>query len=79
MSTVPSHFTQKPHILNSTIAGTWYPGSAKKLDALIKGCLDAIPFSNAEPQTNVLILPHAGYAYSAQTAAYGIKRIQNNA
>ncbi|NLF22488.1 MAG: AmmeMemoRadiSam system protein B [Lentisphaerae bacterium] len=63
-------------ILASTLAGAWYPGRKDDLVALIHGCLAAVPPVPAgEPPPNVLVLPHAGYAYSAATAAYGIARI----
>lgn len=60
--------------LESTIAGSWYPGSASALDALLDKCFSSVHEKNgAIPAPNVLVLPHAGYAYSAQTAAYGLK------
>lgn len=76
MKTEMPHDTRHIRSLESTLAGAWYPGSAKALDTLITRCLDNVPEPSAGAGTNVLILPHAGYDYSAQTAAYGIKRIQ---
>ena len=62
-------------ILDSTLAGSWYPATAKALDAVIKKSLAAVPDSPNREVPRILVLPHAGYDYSAQTAAYGIKRI----
>ena len=55
-------------VLSSTIAGTWYPGDPAKLTALIDSFLAPVP-APATP-CNVLVVPHAGYAYSGATAAY---------
>jgi len=59
-------------VLRSSLAGSWYsnnPGELKKQ-------FDAF-FEKAQPETieNViaLILPHAGYRWSGQTAAFGLK------
>lgn len=56
-----------------TVAGSFYPGNRKELNLLIDEYL-----SNAEPQEikgsiKALIVPHAGYKYSGQIAAYGFK------
>jgi MEMO1 family protein len=58
-------------VLESRLAGTWYDANPAKLDAEITGYLAA---ANQPPLDNVigLILPHAGYRYSGQTAAYGV-------
>ena len=61
--------------LDSTLAGSWYPATAKLLDASIKKALAGVPDSPNREVPRILVLPHAGYDYSAQTAAYGIKRI----
>lgn len=63
-----------PRVLGSTIAGSWYPATAEALDAFIRNCLANTP-EPKDPPPNILILPHAGYAYSGQTAAYGIRQI----
>lgn len=65
----------KTRILDSTIAGSWYPGTARELKAEIQACLAKVPLGSDRRIPNILVLPHAGYAYSAQTAAYGIQRI----
>jgi len=59
-------------ILHSSLAGSWYSNDPETL----KKQFDAF-FENAKPETieNViaLILPHAGYQWSGQTAAFGLK------
>ncbi len=59
-------------VLHSSLAGGWYPADAAELREQIEGFFQKAP---VEPIDNViaLILPHAGYQYSGQTAATGIK------
>ncbi|MHC4534608.1 MAG: AmmeMemoRadiSam system protein B [Planctomycetota bacterium] len=62
-------------VLRSSLAGTWYSADPESLNKQ----LDSF-FQKAGPKTieNVvaLILPHAGYRWSGQTAAYGLKTIK---
>lgn len=60
----------KKEVLRSTLAGRWYPASAGILSKQIEGFFEK---ADVKPMDNViaLILPHAGYSYSGQTAAFG--------
>jgi AmmeMemoRadiSam system protein B/AmmeMemoRadiSam system protein A len=59
-------------VLRSTLAGSWYTANAETLGKQIGGLFEK---AEVEPINNVIafILPHAGYQYSGQTAAYGLK------
>ncbi len=59
-------------VLRSALAGRWYPANAETLSKQIDGLFQT---AQAEPISNViaLILPHAGYRFSGQTAASGLK------
>jgi MEMO1 family protein len=59
-------------VLRSTLSGNWYPADAGTLSKQIEGFFEKV---DVEPANNViaLILPHAGYQYSGQTAAFGLK------
>ncbi|NIA12482.1 MAG: AmmeMemoRadiSam system protein B [Nitrospiraceae bacterium] len=61
-------------VLTSALAGRWYTDDAAELSEELDGYLDSV---DAEPLANVhaLILPHAGYRYSGQVAAYGVKQL----
>lgn len=61
-------------VLKSSFAGSWYSADANELRKDIAGYLAQ---AQAEPKQDVvaLVLPHAGYAYSGPTAAYGIKAL----
>jgi AmmeMemoRadiSam system protein B/AmmeMemoRadiSam system protein A len=62
------------NVINSPLAGTWYPADA---DALKKQIDDLFERASVTPMDNViaLILPHAGYQYSGPTAAMALKSI----
>jgi AmmeMemoRadiSam system protein B/AmmeMemoRadiSam system protein A len=59
-------------VLRSQLAGSWYPAEAEELSKQIEGFFQK---AEVEPIKNVmaLILPHAGYRYSGQTAACALK------
>jgi AmmeMemoRadiSam system protein B/AmmeMemoRadiSam system protein A len=59
-------------VLRSTLTGSWYPADAKTLNEQIEGFFEK---AEVEPINNViaLILPHAGYQFSGQTAAFALK------
>ena len=59
----------------SPIAGSWYPGNAVKLRAMIEGFLGSAPALSFEGRLQGLIVPHAGYVYSGQTAACAFKAL----
>ncbi len=60
------------NVLRSTLAGTWYSADAEALAEQIEGFFQK---AQVKPIDNViaLILPHAGYQYSGQTAVCGLK------
>jgi MEMO1 family protein len=63
---------------NAKFAGSWYPDDRDELIELLQ-----IFFSNVSVSSLIkskikgIIVPHAGYIYSGQTAAYGFKAISN--
>ena len=61
-------------ILVSHLSGTWYPGQPEQLNKVLDGYFNNVKEKEID-NVIALILPHAGYAYSGQTAAYGIKEI----
>ncbi len=59
-------------VLRSSLAGTWYSADAEALAEQIEGFFQE---AQVEPINDViaLILPHAGYQFSGQTAVCGLK------
>lgn len=62
----------------SAIAGAWYPGSEVALSRTIARYLEnAAPPERTDPPLG-LIVPHAGYRYSGQVAAYAYRQIASH-
>ena len=62
--------------LESTISGSWYPGTESGIRALCgkwEASHGATPPSEAP---NVLLLPHAGWAYSGETAWEAVRTVR---
>jgi AmmeMemoRadiSam system protein B len=64
-------------VRRSIIAGQWYPGSSRELRRTIEGYLADVKPTTLNGELMGLISPHAGYAYSGQTAAYAYSQLQN--
>jgi AmmeMemoRadiSam system protein B/AmmeMemoRadiSam system protein A len=64
----------KMDVLKSSLAGTWYKADPNALRADLAGFFQK---AAVEPKEDIvaLILPHAGYQYSGQTAACGVKSL----
>lgn len=60
----------------SVIAGSWYPGSAPSLSREVEGFLAHVDGPQVKGELLALISPHAGYAYSGQTAAYAYQQLR---
>jgi len=64
-------------VFTSTLAGRWYEADAGRLTAEIDGYLANVE-TRVPGSVQALILPHAGYRYSGQVAAYGVKQVAGN-
>lgn len=63
-------------VRESVIAGQWYPGNPRQLENLIQRYLQDVEPVALDGDIVGLISPHAGYAYSGQTAAYAYNQIR---
>lgn len=59
----------------AAVAGRFYPGSAAALQTSLQRYLDAAQPPNLPGQVVALIVPHAGYEFSAAVAAYAYKAV----
>jgi len=58
------------------VAGSWYPGDGRELRRLLGELLDKVEAWDGEaPQA--VIVPHAGYVYSGEVAAWGFTALQD--
>ena len=62
--------------LESTIAGTWYPETDKGIRAICEKWEAATVADSVDEVPNVLILPHAGWAYSGETAWSAVRTVR---
>jgi len=59
------------------VTGTFYPNESQLLKEMIEGFLHQATTPKLKVQPKALIVPHAGYIYSGQVAAYGFKILEN--
>ena len=62
--------------LDSTIAGSWYPGTADGIRAMSERWERASAADAPRVAPNVLVLPHAGWAYSGETAWRAVRLVK---
>lgn len=63
-------------IRKSAIAGSWYPGHPSILKHDVEEYFANVPDLDLEGEIVALFVPHAGYMYSGQVAAYAYKLIR---
>ncbi len=68
-------YDSKNRVLRSSLAGMWYSGIPDELESEIKSYFDAAPKAELD-DIIALLLPHAGYAYSGQTAASAVAQVR---
>jgi AmmeMemoRadiSam system protein B len=66
-------------VRRSVVAGSWYPGTAKELSKTIDEYLSGVDQRAVRGELIGLVSPHAGYAYSGQTAAYAYGQLAGRA
>ena len=62
--------------LGSTIAGAWYPGTEREIRALAERWEASHGCAAGGEAPNVLLLPHAGWAYSGETAWTAVRTVR---
>jgi MEMO1 family protein len=64
-------------VRESALAGSWYPADAAALADYVDGLLDGAgaPQTQSQP-VRALVLPHAGYAFSGETAAAALALVR---
>jgi len=58
-------------------AGQFYPQEKEKLSSMVEGFLEKAENKKIGGHVFALIVPHAGYGFSGQIAAYGYKLVAN--
>ena len=66
-------------IRKASVAGTFYSANADELEKLIEALINQVPEKWVESETiRALIVPHAGYVYSGQVAAYAYAQLKQS-
>jgi AmmeMemoRadiSam system protein B/AmmeMemoRadiSam system protein A len=68
--------SKEKSVRQPVVAGQFYPGDKEELTKMISQFLDQVELPKIDGQARALVVPHAGYVYSGQVAAYGFKAIQ---
>jgi AmmeMemoRadiSam system protein B len=63
--------TRKP-----AVAGMFYPAGKRALKKSIRSYLQGVPDQEFQGELKALIVPHAGYVYSGQVAAYAFAQLK---
>lgn len=58
-------------------AGSFYPLEKEKLSGLVNEFLNKVPKQTLDGKLIAVMVPHAGYIFSGQVAAYSYKQFQN--
>lgn len=62
-------------VRESAVAGKFYPGNARELGTTVDAFLGKASGATANGAITAMIVPHAGYTFSGQVAAYGYKTL----
>jgi MEMO1 family protein len=62
-------------VRSPAVAGMFYPEDALELKEMINGFLVKVPANKVKGKIHGIIVPHAGYQYSGQVAAYAYKAL----
>ncbi len=69
------HGAQKAR--KASAAGSFYPADIKELAQVIDNSLNQATLKPIQGEVQALILPHAGYEFSGEVAAFGFKQLIN--
>ena len=75
---LPPAFAQDKGVREPILAGSWYPGSPEKLRAMVSGYLAKADPPAVTGEIMGVIVPHAGYVYSGQVAAFAYQILRGS-
>lgn len=74
----PSAFGQDKGVREPILSGSWYPGSPEKLRTMVSDYLIKAESPPVRGEIVATVVPHAGYIYSGQVAAYAYQLIRGS-
>ncbi|MFH1890393.1 MAG: AmmeMemoRadiSam system protein B [Candidatus Kuenenbacteria bacterium] len=69
---------QNQIIRQPAVAGQFYPENPNELNQIIDNFLKNVELPEIQGKPKILIVPHAGYVFSGQTASYGFKALETH-
>ena len=63
---------------NAAVAGAFYPADKEEINKMLNEFFKNIPKIKLEKEPKALIVPHAGYIYSGQVAAYAYSLLKKS-
>jgi AmmeMemoRadiSam system protein B len=75
----PPAFGQDKGVREPILAGPWYPGSPEKLRTMVSDYLAKADPPPVRGEIMGIIVPHAGYDYSGQVAAFAYQLLRGSA
>ena len=63
---------------HAVVAGAFYSASKEEIESMLDKFLKNVPNIRLEKELKALIVPHAGYIYSGQVAAYAYSLLKNS-
>ena len=64
------------HVRQPAVSGRFYPARAKELERKVRGFLGQVQPVELNGELIALIVPHAGFVFSGQVAAYSYKHLE---
>lgn len=75
---LPQTHGRDQEVREPILAGAWYPGNPEKLRAVVSDFLAKADPPGVQGEIMGMVVPHAGYVYSGQVAAFAYRLIQGS-
>lgn len=72
---ISENMDENKNIRHSAVSGSFYPASQIALASQLSGFFNKVELKYFGEKVNALIVPHAGFVYSGETAMYGYKQL----
>jgi AmmeMemoRadiSam system protein B/AmmeMemoRadiSam system protein A len=74
----PKAEAHSSEVREPAVAGAFYPGDPKELEAMVDGLLKKAEPKPLPGKAVALLVPHAGYVFSGETAVYGYNAVKGD-
>jgi len=67
---------ERKKVRDMAVAGSWYPGTAEEIGTAISAYYGTVGDSGIDGDITALVVPHAGWQFSGQAAAFAFKLVE---